>query len=91
VYPGGHEVVGKDQIDAIGLPSMGGEDFAAYLVTVPGCMFRLGVGGAQGTTDFLHSPRFDIDERAIPIGAKILARALVMLSDPRVRQGGESV
>jgi metal-dependent amidase/aminoacylase/carboxypeptidase family protein len=28
----------------------------------------------------LHSPIFDIDERAIPIGARIVARAALLLS-----------
>ena len=75
--------MGKEQIDGVALPSMGGEDFAAYLSHVPGCMLRLGVAAPTGTGDFLHSPRFDIDERAITIEAKLLARSLVMLSFPR--------
>ena len=79
----GTDLLGKEQIDGVALPSMGGEDFAAYLSHVPGCMLRLGVAAPTGTGDFLHSPRFDIDERAITIGAKLLARSLVMLSFPR--------
>lgn len=70
-------VVSNDNIYAINLPSMGAEDFSAYLAHAPGCMLRLGVAGA-GTQHFLHSPLFDIDERAIAIGAKVFARSAVL-------------
>lgn len=75
-------VVGSGRTRAIPLPSMGGEDFAAYLKAVPGCMFRLGVVSDALVNEFLHSPRFDIDERALTIGAKILAHSVVLLSRP---------
>ncbi len=71
------EVLGRDHIDVIERPSMGGEDFAFYLNTVPGAMFRLGCASDDSNSYPLHSPYFDIDERALPIGAKILAEAAV--------------
>jgi metal-dependent amidase/aminoacylase/carboxypeptidase family protein len=38
-------------------------------------MFRLGVGNAaRGIVHPVHSPRFDADEEALPIGAATLAR-----------------
>ncbi|RUL89629.1 M20 metallopeptidase family protein [Tautonia sociabilis] len=74
------EVVGPDKVGEIPHPSLGGEDFAAYLRLAPGAMLRLGVAGAAGWPA-LHSPRFDIDERALVIGAKILARSVVLLSE----------
>ncbi len=75
------EVVGTEGVAEIPLPSLGGEDFSAYLSHAPGCLLRLGVA-SPGATDWpsLHSPRFDIDERALLIGAKVLARAAVRLS-----------
>ena len=63
-------------------PSMGGEDFANYLEKTPGAMFRLGCAREPTEAPPLHSPRFDIDEAALPIGAKILARTAVLWSDP---------
>lgn len=75
-------VVGKDQIDIIPLPSMGSEDFSAYLAYAPGCMLRLGIAGDQNSRHFLHSPRFDIDERALVIGARLLASSAVLLARP---------
>jgi amidohydrolase len=72
------EILGADRVGSIPHPSLGGEDFAAYLALAPGAMLRLGVAGASGWPS-LHSPRFDIDERALVLGAKILARSVVLL------------
>ena len=76
------KVVGPDGVAEIERPSMGGEDFSAYLETTPGCMFRLGVRSETVGGPPLHSPLFDLDERALAIGAKILARAAVLWSRP---------
>ncbi|MFD5869413.1 amidohydrolase [Corynebacterium sp. NPDC060344] len=60
--------------------SSGGEDFAWYQRTVPGAMARLGVSGpgaAGGGTADLHRPDFDLDEAALPIGARVLAGAVL--------------
>jgi amidohydrolase len=77
------EVVGDDHVDTIPLPSMGGEDFAAYLAHVPGCMLRLGVAPPGMPQQHLHSSTFDIDERALAIGVKILARSVTLLAKPQ--------
>lgn len=74
------ELVGPDHVDSIALPSMGGEDFASYLAHAPGCLLRLGVARESQPRHFLHSPHFDIDERALNLGAKLLARCAVLLS-----------
>ena len=77
-------VVGPDRVLPIPLPSMGGEDFAGYLAHAPGCLLRLGVAADEDRPrQFLHSPSFDLDERALAIGAKILARGVVKLCEPR--------
>jgi amidohydrolase len=74
------QVLGGQNLVIIDKPSMGGEDFAVYLDHVPGAQFRLGCAGPEGDWPMLHSPIFDIDERAIPIGARIVARAALLLS-----------
>jgi amidohydrolase len=58
--------------------SLGGEDFAWYLETVPGALARLGtrVPGAAVSYD-LHQPTFDVDERAIGIGVRVLAATAI--------------
>jgi amidohydrolase len=55
--------------------SLGGEDFAWYLDSVPGAMGRLGTRTPGGPTYDLHQGDLRIDERAVPIGAKVLAAA----------------
>jgi amidohydrolase len=58
--------------------SMGGEDFAWYLDTVPGALARLGVRRPNGPAFDLHQGTFDIDENALAVGVRYtvaLARA----------------
>jgi amidohydrolase len=57
--------------------SLGGEDFAWILEKVPGAMVRLGTRTPGGPTYDLHRPDFDVDERAIGIGATFLAATAV--------------
>lgn len=54
-------------------PVMKGEDFSVLAAHVPGCYMRLGTGLPGEPPRRHHDPRFDIDERALPIGAAILA------------------
>jgi amidohydrolase len=63
--------------------SLGGEDFAWYLESVPGALARLGTRVPGSTDSFdLHQPTFDIDERAIGVGVRVLAAtALTALWD----------
>ena len=70
----------------LGRPSLGGEDFAFYQAEVPGAMARLGTGrGPRDLRTPLHSSTFDIDETALPLGARLLAQAAVtsLFSEPR--------
>jgi amidohydrolase len=60
--------------------SLGGEDFAWYLASgVPGALARLGVR-APGDIEprDLHQGRFDADERAISVGARVLVGAALL-------------
>jgi amidohydrolase len=58
--------------------SLGGEDFSWYLQDVPGAIFRLGVHPPGSTTQVdLHSGHFDVDERAIAVGVKMLTRIAI--------------
>jgi amidohydrolase len=54
--------------------SMGGEDFAWYLESVPGSYARLGTRTPGSAQDFdIHQPVFDVDERAIAVGIRLMA------------------
>ena len=70
------EIVGPENV--VGdLVSMGGEDMSYYLNEVPGVFAFLGGGNAgQGIVHAHHSPRFDIDEEALPIGVELFLRIM---------------
>ncbi len=59
-------------------PSLGAEDFADYLQLVPGCMMNLGVRSPGQSVRPLHTSTFDLDERALLLGAQILARVVLL-------------
>jgi amidohydrolase len=45
---------------------MGAEDFGFYSQRVPACFYRIGVADmARGITSAIHTPTFDVDERAL--------------------------
>jgi amidohydrolase len=52
--------------------SLGGEDFGWYLEHAPGAMARLGVRRPGGPTYDLHQGGFDVDERCIDVGVRLL-------------------
>ena len=53
---------------------MGAEDFGYYSQVIPGCFFRLGVRNEdQGIIHNVHTPHFNIDERAIEHGVGMMA------------------
>jgi metal-dependent amidase/aminoacylase/carboxypeptidase family protein len=53
--------------------SMGGEDFGWFADVLPIALARLGTHGGGAPLD-LHRGTFDVDERAIGIGVRLLAR-----------------
>ena len=67
-------VVGQDKvIDPE--PTMGGEDMAFFFERVPGCYFFVGARNPdKGFVHPHHSPRFNFDEDAMPIGVEIMAQ-----------------
>lgn len=58
--------------------SLGGEDFAWYLDSVPGAMARLGTRTPGGPTYDLHQGDLRIDERAVSVGASVLSAAALV-------------
>jgi amidohydrolase len=69
------EAIGSDVL-ADTRQSGGGEDFSWYLEEVPGAMARLGVWTGRGPQLDLHQPTFDIDERALPVGVRVLVNII---------------
>lgn len=53
---------------------MGAEDFGYYSQVIPGCFYRLGVMNKEkGITSGVHTPTFNVDEKAIEIGMGMMA------------------
>ena len=75
-------LLGSDSLQTIEQPSMGSEDFSCYLNHVPGAMFRLGIANDEIGNAALHTPGFDIDERALAIGAKLFAASVIDFFKP---------
>lgn len=74
-------VLGRENTVLIERPSMGGEDFAVYLEQVPGALLRLGCARPDDAAPpFLHSPIFDLDERALACGVRVLFRTALLLA-----------
>ena len=65
------DLVGAENVQPIP-PTLGAEDFGSFIETIPGAMYTLGTL-IEGDERALHHPRFDIDERALPIGTALLA------------------
>jgi len=67
-------VVGEDNVVTMPDPKMGAEDFAYFTEKIPGALFRLGTSNkAKGITAKLHTPDFDVDEKALDVGVKTLS------------------
>lgn len=68
------ELFGREQVVARPQPSLGGEDFAFMLQRRPGAYVHFGTGSPGGGDHGLHSPHFDFNDAAIPLGGAYLAR-----------------
>jgi amidohydrolase len=65
-------VLGAEAI-ATAPQSLGGEDFAWYLESIPGSLFRLGTRAPGSVDEFdIHQPMFNVDERCIAVGVKVM-------------------
>jgi amidohydrolase len=74
------ELFGKEDVTYVS-PSMGGEDFSAFLQKAKGCFFKLGSGNPEKGTNYPHHhPRFDIDEDALPLGVQMFLRVVKNLN-----------
>jgi amidohydrolase len=75
-------VLGPDSITPAP-QSLGGEDFAWYLESIPGALARLGTRRPGSADDFdIHQSTFDVDERAVGVGVRLMvATALTAVLD----------
>jgi len=69
-------VVGEANVDQNTPPSMGGEDFSAYLRQKPGAFIFIGQGVPEKDSPHnkgLHHPGYDFNDEIIPIGISYFA------------------
>lgn len=64
----------------LGTTNMGGEDFAVYMETIPGCFMRIGAREPGGRVIAAHSPEYYAAEGALFIGAAVLAESARLAS-----------
>ena len=77
----GQDLLGSDGVQDMH-KSLGAEDFPEFLKNAPGAMYTLGTMIPGREVYELHHPKFDLDERALPIGTAVLVEtALRFLKD----------
>jgi amidohydrolase len=67
----GADLLGADKVHPME-KTLGAEDFPEFLKNAPGAMFLLGTRIEDRPMYELHHPKFDIDERALPIGTAVI-------------------
>jgi amidohydrolase len=72
------DIVGEAAVDRAPLPVMGAEDFAFMLQRRPGSYIWLGNGGAEAGR-ILHSPYYDFNDEALPVGVSYWSRLVERL------------
>jgi len=69
----GAQLLGPKNVYSYKYPFLEGDDVSFFFQQVPGVLFSIGVGNRKkGIVYPFHSPLFDIDEDALPIGVAVL-------------------
>jgi amidohydrolase len=68
----GRDLLGEGKVHPLA-KTLGAEDFPQLLQNAPGAMYTLGTMIAGRPVYELHHPKFDLDERALPVGTAVLA------------------
>ena len=69
------EAFGRESLNEPANATMGSEDFAFYLQKVPGAYVFLGVNPSDSERyPSLHSPRYDFNDDALPVGIELMCR-----------------
>jgi amidohydrolase len=74
----GKDLLGNDNVHEMH-KSLGAEDFPEFLKNAPGAMYTLGTMIVGREVYELHHPKFDLDERALPIGTAVLVESALKL------------
>ena len=67
------DYLGEENVEDLDI-WMAAEDFSWYTQQVPGCFYRLGTRNEErGIIHSVHTPKFDIEENALEVGAGLMA------------------
>lgn len=78
--------LGKEWRDeSLAVPIMASEDFSYYLNEIPGAFALIGADDGQGHNEPCHSPRYDFNDRLIPVVARVFARLTGAVEPPAAR------
>lgn len=76
------KIIGPENVGTAARASMGGEDFAYYLLQTPGTFIRIGIRNeAKGIVQEIHHPSFDIDEDILATIPAVYAQAILDLME----------
>jgi amidohydrolase len=71
------KILGENSITEEEVRTMGGEDFSAFLMRVPGCYFFVGSRNYEkGFIHPHHSSKFDFDEDSMGIGLEVMKEVI---------------
>jgi amidohydrolase len=73
------EALGAQNVLELPEPSMGSEDFAWFAERVPAAHLRIG-SQIDGLDTAIHRANYDCNEAAIPLGVRVMTRAILELS-----------
>ena len=74
LYLASTKIVGRENVQWA-KPSPGAEDFSFFAMAKPSAIMWIGTGSKKYSA-FMHSPDFDIDEKALEIGVDIITQAV---------------
>jgi hippurate hydrolase len=78
------ELVGAENVNRDGTPSMASEDFSFMLERCPGAYIQIGNGDRPGGCE-VHNPGYDFNDEALPLGASLFARLVERRLTPQQR------
>ena len=78
VLASARDALGSEHVIDMGAASMGSEDFAWFAERVPAAHLRIG-SKIDGLETAIHRANYDCNESAIPIGVRVLTRAVLDL------------
>lgn len=76
--------LGSDRVVVPAAAALAAEDFGHFSSRRPAVFWRLGIRGPERGGAPWHTPRFDVDDEALPVGAWALAAAALALLEDTV-------